>query len=77
MTAHELRIWLVTNHHTQITLAEALGLTPRTIGTYCRSQPPKWLKFALTGLEVKEEQDLISALHSDGSDIVSKTIVHK
>ena len=56
MNAKDLKIWLVTNDHTQITLAQALGLTPRTIGTYCRSKPPKWLKFALMGLELASKQ---------------------
>ena len=56
MNSKDLKIWLVTNDHTQKSLSKVLGLTPRTIGTYCRSKPPKWLKFALTGLEVASKQ---------------------
>ena len=50
MTAHELKIWLVTHGYTQKTLAEALGVTVGTMNTWANNRPPQWLEFALDGL---------------------------
>ncbi len=50
MTAHELKIWLTTNGYTQKQLAEALGVTVKTMNTWCNATPPKWLELALVGL---------------------------
>lgn len=50
MTGHELKIWMVTHHHTQVTLAKALGVTVRSISTYCNNKPPKVVVLALKGL---------------------------
>ena len=50
MTAHDLKIWLVTHGYTQKTLAEALGVTVGTMNNWCNNRPPQWLGFALAGL---------------------------
>ena len=52
MNSHDLKIWLTVNQMTQKQLAEVLGLSTNTISTYCTSKPPKWLKFALNGIEL-------------------------
>jgi len=50
MTAHDLKIWLVTHSYTQKQLAMALGVTDKTINTWANSKPPHWLQYALNGL---------------------------
>ena len=52
MNSHDLKVWLVTNKMTQKQLAEVLGLSTNTISNYCTNKPPKWLKFALNGIEL-------------------------
>lgn len=56
MTSHDLKIWLTTNKMTQKQLADRLGLTSNTISAYCTGTPPKWLKYALVGLEIELQQ---------------------
>ena len=50
MQGNDLKIWLVVNGYNQTKLAEALGLSLKTVNSYCNGKSPKWLKFALIGL---------------------------
>ena len=50
MTAHDLKIWLVTNSYTQKQLASALRVTDKTVNTWANGAPPNWLQYALDGL---------------------------
>ena len=58
MTAHDLKIWLVTHGYTQKTLAEALGVTEKTVNTWANNRPPQWLGFALVGLLNNNDEEL-------------------
>lgn len=53
-TGKDLKVWLLVNDYTQVTLGAKLGLTDKTISNYCCGTPPKWLKLALMQLEFEQ-----------------------
>lgn len=59
MTAHQFKIWLVTNGYTQSQLAGEFGISSQTITNYCTSgRFPKTFVLALNYLaDVNNKED--------------------
>ena len=56
MNGTKLKIWLLENEITRSELAEKLGITERTLSTYCNNVGPKWLEFALGIKSIKGDR---------------------
>ena len=53
MNGKNIKVWLVSHDTTQKQLADTLGLSAKTMNTYCNGVAPKWMQYALIGLSIE------------------------